>query len=87
MGWHLPASTDPQQLHATINGSPEAWDSTGKVAIAIVKIENGTLTLANDSASEIPPNSFEANEDLGRNRYALRKAQPQKRNAEAATSK
>ena len=62
--WHkttftLPAGTEPQQLHATIKDSwPPSKDSIGTVVPAIIKIEDGTLTLAAYSIGEEPPKSF-----------------------------
>src|SRR6266704_987505 len=52
----LPAGTDPQQLHATIQDcSPPSTNAIGKVVFAIFKIEDGTLTLAEDDMSENSP--------------------------------
>ena len=76
----LPASKDPKQLHATIKGGPPSQaDSIGQVAVAIFKIEDGTLTLATGNGDGEAPKSFEA---TGLNRYELRKVQPQKKNAQ-----
>jgi uncharacterized protein (TIGR03067 family) len=78
----LPAGTDPKQLHATIKGcAPGQESSVGKVVLAILKIEDGTLTLAVDG--DEPPKTFEG----ASSHYNLKKAQPQTRNAEASTSK
>jgi hypothetical protein len=55
----LPAGTDPRQLHATIrDSSPPTNNSVGKVVFAIFKIEDGTLTLAEDDMSDEPPKTF-----------------------------
>jgi len=78
----LPAGTDPQQLHATIKGCSEP-DSIGKVVVAILKIEDGILTLAmNQYARLEAPKSFEGNEEKGTIRYEFRKVQPQKKNTD-----
>ena len=86
----LPAGTDPQQLHATIKRcappptffNPQCWwwDSAGKVVVAIVKIEDGTLTLAGiyDRRNQEVPKSFEDIEKRMMDRYEFRKVQPQK---------
>jgi uncharacterized protein (TIGR03067 family) len=81
----LPAGTAPKQLHATIKGCPPSQaTSIGKVVGAIFKIEDGTLTLATFDLSDKPsPEAF----DDARNRYTVRKVQPQKKKAEASTSK
>lgn len=50
----LPAGTAPQQLHATIKDCPEP-DDIGKVVFAILKIQDGTLTLAGIQASAVQP--------------------------------
>jgi uncharacterized protein (TIGR03067 family) len=80
----LPASTDPNQLHATIKGCPPSQASSiGKVVGAIFKIEDGTLTLATRGGSaEETPKSFEATEDNGLTLYELRKVQPQEKNTQ-----
>ena len=81
--WHettfiLPANTDPQQLHATIKDCwPPSKDAIGKVVSAIFKIEDGTLTPAAYDMSDDPPETFAS----ATNRYVLKKAQPQKKNA------
>src|SRR5438874_12687341 len=73
----LPAGTDPQQLHATIKDcSPPTNNSVGKVVFAIFKIEDGTLTLAEDDMSAEPPKIFSTNSSC----YYLKKVQPQKKN-------
>src|SRR5688572_18974311 len=78
----LPAGTDPKQLHATIKGcAPGQESSVGKVVLAIFKIEDGTLTLAVNG--EEPPKNFAD----ASSRYNVKKVQPQRRNAEASTSK
>ena len=73
----LPAGTDPRQLHATIKDcSPPTNNSVGKVVFAIFKIEDGTLTLAEDDMSDEPPKTFSTNSSC----YHLKKVQPQKKN-------
>jgi len=80
----LPAGTDPQQLHATIKDcSPPTNNAIGKVVFAIFKIEDGTLTLAEDDMSDKPPKTFPS----ASSRYNVKKVQPQKKNTEASTSK
>ena len=77
----LPPGTDPQQLHATIKGSAGPQnDAIGKVVIAILKIEDGTLTLATGGGgAEGIPISFD---DERNSRYELRKVQSLKNNSE-----
>src|SRR5687767_14222023 len=71
----LPAGKDPKQLHATIKGCPPSHASNiGQVVRAFFKIEEGTLTLA-AIGDEETPKGFEAVKD----RYELRKVQPQKK--------
>src|SRR5438445_543569 len=78
----LPAGTDPQQLHATIKeSSPPTNNAIGTVVFAIFKIEDGTLTLAEDDMSDKPPKTFPG----ASSRYNVKKAQPQKKNAETST--
>lgn len=85
--WHettfmLPANTDPQQLHATIKDCwPPSKDAIGKVVPAILKIEDGTLTLAAYDMSEEPPKTFES----ATSRYVVKKVQ--KKNAEPPKTK
>ena len=87
--WHettftLPANTDPQQLHATIKDCwPPSKDAIGKVAFAIFKIEDETLTLATYDPSDEPPKTFAS----ATNRYVVKKVQPQKKNAEPSKTK
>ena len=77
-GWYrttftLPVGTDPQQLHATIQDcSPPSTNAIGKVVFAIFKIEDGTLTLAEDDMSDQPPKTFSS----ASSRYVLKKVQP-----------
>jgi hypothetical protein len=79
----LPAGTDPQQLHATITDcSPPSNGAIGKVVFAIFKIEDGTLTLAEDDMSHVPPKTFLS----ASSHYNLKKV-PQSRNFEASTAK
>jgi uncharacterized protein (TIGR03067 family) len=77
----LPPGTDPQQLHATIKGSAAPQrDAIGKVVVAILKIEDGTLTLATrGGGAEETPTRFD---DEKVSRYELRKAHPPKKNTE-----
>jgi len=78
----LPASTEPQQLHATIKGSSDPT-LIGQVVSAIFKIQDGTLTLAtNQFAEQEPPKNFETNEEKGMCRHEFRKVQSQKKNTE-----
>jgi hypothetical protein len=75
----LPAGTDPQQLHATIKDcSPPSSNAIGTVVFAILKIEDGTLTLAVDDMSDKPPKTFPG----ASSRYNLKKVQPQEKNTE-----
>ena len=75
----LPAGTDPQQLHATIKDcSPPSTNAIGTVVFAIFKIEDGTLTLAEDDMSDMPPKTF-ANAS---SRYSVKKVHPQKESAQ-----
>jgi uncharacterized protein (TIGR03067 family) len=77
----LPAATDPQQLHATIQDGPGPKD-IGQVVFAIFKIENGTLTLAGISESAVrsprPSGQDPGFENNSLFRYDLRKVQPKK---------
>jgi len=70
----LPAGTDPQQLHATIKESSPPTNGIGTVVLAIYKIEDGTLTLAEVDGSDKPPETF----DSAASRYDLKKVQPPK---------
>src|SRR5882762_11992085 len=73
----LPAGTDPRQLHATIKDcSPPTNNSVGKMVFAIFKIEDGTLTFAEDDMSDEPPKTFSTNSSC----YHLKKVQSQKKN-------
>ncbi len=55
----LPAGTDPKQLRTTITkAAPGQESSIGKMVVAIYKIEDGTLTLAENDTSDKPPESF-----------------------------
>ena len=68
----LPAGTDPQQLHATIRDSSPPTNGIGTMVFAIFKIEDGTLTLAEDDTSDKPPKTF-----LGAtSRYVVKQVQP-----------
>src|SRR5438094_7815358 len=80
----LPAGTDPQQLHATIKDcAPPTNNAVGKVVFAIFKIEEGTLTLAEDDMSDEPPKNFPS----ASSRYTLKKVQHQKKNTEPPKTK
>jgi len=73
----LPAGTSPQQLHATIiDCSPPSPNAIGTVVFAIFKIEDGTLTLAEDDMSDQPPKTFAG----ASSRYILKKVHLQKEN-------
>ena len=73
----LPAGTDPQQLHATIKDcSPPSTNAIGTVVFAIFKIEDGTLTLAEDDMSDKPPKTFSS----ASSRYVVKEVQSQKKN-------
>src|SRR5437879_5414844 len=75
----LPAGTDPQQLHATIKDcSPPSTNAIGTVVFAIFKIEDETLTLAEDDMSDQPPKTFPS----ALSRYSLKKVQPQRKNTQ-----
>ena len=68
----LPAGTNPQQLRATIkDSSPPTNNSVGKVVYAIFKIEDGTLTLAEDDMSDELPRTFHG----ATSRYNVKKVQ------------
>ena len=74
----VPAGTDPKQLHATIKDCADK-ESTGKVVLAIFKIEDGTLTLAGirtPDSEEGLPTSFENVKETMSGRFELRKVQP-----------
>ena len=83
-GWYkttftLPVGTDPQQLHATIKDcSPPSTNAIGTVVFAIVKIEDATLTFAEDDMSDKPPKTFAR----ASSRYSVKKVHPQKENAQ-----
>ena len=75
----LPAGTDPKQLNATIKDcAPPTEGSVGKVVFAIFKIEDGTLTLAEDDMSDKPPKTFSS----ASSHYDLKQVQPQKKNTQ-----
>jgi hypothetical protein len=75
----LPVGTDPPQLHATIKAcSPPSTNAIGTVVFAIFKIEDGTLTLAEDDMSDQPPKTFAS----ASSRYSVRKVHPQKEHAQ-----
>lgn len=83
-GWYrttftLPAGTDPQQLHATIKEcSPPSTTAIGTVVFAIIKIEDGTLTFAEDDMSDKPPKDFAS----ASSRYTVRKVDLKKENGQ-----
>ena len=80
----LPVGTDPQQLHATIKDcSPPSTYAIGTVVFAIFKIEDGTLTFAEDDMSDKPPKTFAS----ATSRYVVKRVQPQKKNAEPLKTK
>ena len=80
----LHAGTDPKQLHATIQDcSPPSTNAIGKVVFAIFKIEDGTLTLAEDDMSDKPPKTFPS----ASSRYNVKKVQPQEKNTEPPKTK
>jgi uncharacterized protein (TIGR03067 family) len=86
----LPASQDPQQLHATIKRCAEGNDSIGKLIIAFYKIDDETLTLGgirDKDSTAAWPKSFETAEDTMTGRYELRKVQSQRKNTEPPKSK
>lgn len=76
----LPVGTNPQQLHATIKDcGEEPCDQIGKAVFAIVKIEDGTLTLVGiQSVAKEPPKTFGGDHDNSVFRYDLKKVQPPK---------
>lgn len=63
----LPAGTDPQQLHAEFHGENE-----GEIVHALVKIEDGILSLAVNENADGTPVSFE----LASSHYDLHRAEP-----------
>jgi uncharacterized protein (TIGR03067 family) len=79
----LPAQTNPQQMRATITGGFET-NFNGQVVRCIIKIEDGTLTLASacGGLDEDPPKNFTDKEYPNYWCYELRKVQPQKTNSE-----
>jgi hypothetical protein len=83
----LPAGTDPKQLLATIKDcGSESPKPLGEVVASIYKIEDGALTFASPpSPNAKAPKSFE-DEAIG-GIFAVRKVQPQKRNAQPPKTK
>lgn len=72
----LPAGTNPQQLHATIQHSAPPEQSNGQVVVAIFKIEGGTLTLVTGGGgADEPPTHFDIAENKALTRYELRKVE------------
>ena len=78
----LPARTDPQQMLVTIKDCSPPKNPIGKVVLAIFKIEDGILTLANfgDLDADGPPKSPKSFEDERNQLTVLRKVQPQEKN-------
>ena len=75
----LPVGTNPPQLHATIQDCwPPSKDAIGKVVFAIFKIEDGTLTFAENDMSDKPPETFAS----ASSRYSVKKVHPQEENAQ-----
>jgi hypothetical protein len=79
----LPAGTRPQHLRATITGYYPTNDvgarDIGGVVTAILKIEDGTLTLAGIQGKDQQlPKGIEAFEDNSMFRYAFRHVHPHK---------
>jgi hypothetical protein len=78
-GWYkttftLPPGTEPKQLHATIKEiSPPSKSSIGKVVLAIYKIENETLFLAEFDGSDQAPKSF----GEAASQYKVKRVKPQ----------
>ena len=68
----LPAGTAPQQLNATIKESSPPTSGIGTVVFAIIKVEDGILTLAEVDGSDMPPEAF----DSASSRYVLKKVEP-----------
>ena len=86
----LPAGTAPQQLRATIKDcAGEPPKPIGKVVLAIFKIEDGTLTLANygDLSSDEPPKAPKSFEDERNQLTVLRKVQPPEKSTEPPKTK
>jgi hypothetical protein len=83
----LPAGTGPKQLLATIKDcGDKSPKPIGEVVASIYKIEDGTLTFASPpSHNAKAPESFE-DEAIG-GIFAVRKVQPQKRNAQPPKTK
>ena len=79
-GWYrttftLPLGTDPQQLHATIKDcSPPSTNAIGTVVFAIIKIEDGIMTIAENDMSDEPPKTFAS----ASSRYSVKKVHPEK---------
>ena len=67
----LPTGNDPQELRATINDTSAAASDVGEVVFAIVKIEEGILTLAVNDGSGLPPLTFSG----ALSRYDLKKVE------------
>ena len=78
----LPAGTDTQQLHATIirDSSPRQAD-IGRVVVALLSFEDGTLTLGVINDFDEPPEGpVTADWDKAIDRYYLKRARPQSTN-------
>lgn len=84
----LPAGTDPQQLHATIQHSSPPEDAIGEVVFTIFKIEDGTLTLAGQQATAAePPKTFPSSSEGPVFRYDLKKVQPLEETAQPTNTR
>lgn len=79
----VPPGTDPRQLHGTITDCPQP-DYVGKVAIAIFKIAEGTLTLVgHEPGAPDVPKTFEG--DKTSRTFVFKKAQTQTGKAASTT--
>jgi hypothetical protein len=75
----LPAGTDPQQVRATIKDCAPPTNSVGTVVVAILKIEDGILSLAvNQDPEGPPPKTFRSDAKSPIARYDLKKVQARK---------
>ena len=79
----LPAGTEPQQLHATIKDSSPPTNGVGEAVSAIIKIEEGTLTLLAYGSSAEAPKNFEE----GTDKYVVRKVRGKKETVAPAKTK
>ncbi len=83
----LPTGTNPQQLHASLTSVPPVAKQMSPMAIgdmvpAVFKIEDGTLTMADE-----PVDGGKPFVKIKRFHYKLRKIQPQEKHVEASPSK